>query len=606
MAYVMGKSVKNVPLRKSKKNTEFKIINSLNISKEEKNINAIRSNLISTAQKIAAPFGSSSIKTTLNPSKLSNDPGPGSYGRYPNQKNFNTIFNPNKFFITGDTRFKSSDNHIPGVGEYNINMYNIYNNKFSTPKKNSSYTYKRLNLHEFILNEKLQTLPNKSRLYNNIIDPEDEELLNLFKSNNKDAKNEDSNFNSNDNSFFTNNINYKHNNAIDWKKVSKKNLETENNSSLDSKIIPNDFVMLTEFNVLNNNIQKDLKKIISKNNLEPKQVLYKNNILGFKDNFDSNNINLTSIPFKSKENKKDLVEPGPGAYDPMNNNFRFEPKKNRYQNFGTYGSRNMRPIPMNKKSLRINTENNLNHLRFKIVLRDNMNKLNKYKRLLHNLRLNIIKEQAKQFKNNVENNLGPGSYSPESMFNLKRLKIKNLSKTINFNNNEERKPSYIEINENPGVGEYDTTGEYKNFIEKNMDLQKSNRNKERNDQKIMMENYKKKLKKRERTIIRLDYVDTEEYRKRKLFMNSNNVFKPPFNSAVPKFKPEKKIDVDIPFIEDTNYHKKEMNHKNVPFLSKAKRWDKEKNDVKSGPGSYEQRSFFDWNKKSFNVQYKLK
>ena len=49
-----------------------------------------------------------------------------------------------------------------------------------------------------------------------------------------------------------------------------------------------------------------------------------------------------------------------------------------------------------------------------------------------------------------------------------------------------------------------------------------------------------------------------------------------------------------------------MNHKNVPFLSRAKRWDKEKNDVKSGPGSYEQRSFFDWNKKSFNVQYKLK
>jgi len=606
MAYVMGKSVKNVPLRKSKKNTEFKIINSLNISKEEKNINAIRSNLISTAQKIAAPFGSSSIKTTLNPSKLSNDPGPGSYGQYPNPKNFNTIFNPNKFFITGDTRFKSSDNHIPGVGEYNINMYNIYNNKFSTPKKNSSYTYKRLNLHEFILNEKLQTLPNKSRLYNNIIDPEDEELLNLFKSNNKYSKNEDSNFNSNDNSFFTNNINYKHNNAIDWKKVSKKNLETENNSSLDSKRIPNDFVMLTEFNVLNNNIQKDLKKIISKNNLEPKQVLYKNNILGFKDNFDSNNINLTSIPFKNKENKKDLVEPGPGAYDPMNNNFRFEPKKNRYQNFGTYGSRNMRPIPMNKRSLRINTENNLNHLRFKKVLRHNMNKLNKYKRLLHNLRLNIIKEQAKQFKNNVKNNLGPGSYSPESLFNLKKLKIKNLSKTINFNNKEERKPSYIEINENPGVGEYDTTGEYKNFIEKNMDLQKSNRNKERNDQKIMMENYKKKLKKRERTIIRLDYVDTEEYRKRKLFMNSNNVFKPPFNSAVPKFKPEKKIDVDIPFIEDTNYHKKEMNHKNVPFLSKAKRWDKEKNDVKSGPGSYEQRSFFDWNKKSFNVQYKLK
>ena len=601
----MGKSVKNVPLRKSKRNMEFTIVNSLNNSKEEKNINTIRSNLISTAKQIAAPFGSSSIKTTLKPSKISNAPGPGSYGQSPNHLNFNTIFNSNKFFITGDTRFKSSDNHIPGVGEYNINMYNIYNNKFSTPKKNSSYTYKRLNLHEFILNEKLQTLPNRDPLYN-IIDPEDEELLNLFKPNNKDGKNEESNFNSNDNSFTSNNINFKHNNAIDWKKVSKKNLETENNSSLETKKIPNDFVMLTEFNVLNNNNKKDLKKIILKNNPEQKQVLYKNNILGFKDNFDLNNINLTSIPFKNKKNKKDLIEPGPGAYDPINNNFRFEPKKNRYQNFGTYESRNMRPIPMNKKSLRINTENNLHHLRVKKVLRDNMNKLNKYKRLLHNLRLNIIKEQAKQYKNNVENNLGPGSYSPESLFNMKKLKIKNLSKTININNDEERKPSYIEMNENPGVGEYDTTGEYKNYIEKNLDFQKSKRSKERNDLKIMMENYKKKMKKKERTIIRLDYRETEEYRLRKLFMNSNNVFKPPFNSAVPKFQPEKKIDADTPFIEDINYQKKEMNHKNVPFLSRAKRFNKEKNDVKSGPGSYEQRSFFDWNKKSFNVQYKLK
>ena len=39
MAYVMGKSVKNVPLRKSKRNLEFTIVNSLNNSKEEKNIN---------------------------------------------------------------------------------------------------------------------------------------------------------------------------------------------------------------------------------------------------------------------------------------------------------------------------------------------------------------------------------------------------------------------------------------------------------------------------------------------------------------------------------------------------------------------------------------
>ena len=604
----MGKSLRNESFNKPRKNPELINLNSLNISREEKSKIISKNNLISTAQKIAAPFGSSSIKTTLNPSKLSNLPGPGSYGQSPNLKNFKTIFNPNKFFITGDTRFKSSDNHIPGVGEYNINMFNIYNNKFSTPKKNSSYTYKRLNLHEFILNEKIQTLPNKYPLYN-LTDQNDEEICDLINTKSKDGKNVEKNFNRNNNSFNSNN-NYnllnlkKHNNAIDWKKVSKKNLETENNT-FDNKSITNDFIMLTEFNVLNN-IKNDLKKIINKNILEQKQVIYKNNVLGFKDNFDSSYINLTSIPFKNKENKKDLVEPGPGAYDPMNENFKFEPKKKRYQNFGTYESRKMHPIPLNKHILRIKTENCLSHFRLKKKLSENNNKLNKYKRLLHNLRINMIKEQAKEYKNNLENNLGPGSYSPGSFFNIKPSKVKNLSKTINFNNNKEREPSYIEINENPGVGEYDMIGEYKHFIEKNLDLLKSKRNKERNEQKIMMEKYKKKLKKKERIIIRLDYKDTEEYRLRKLFMNSNNAFKPPFNSAVPKFKPEKKIDTDIPLSEDIYYPKKEKNYKNIPFLSKAKRWNNERSEIKSGPGSYEQRSFFDWNKKSFNVQYKLK
>ena len=45
-------------------------------------------------------------------------------------------------------------------------------------------------------------------------------------------------------------------------------------------------------------------------------------------------------------------------------------------------------------------------------------------------------------------------------------------------------------------------------------------------------------------------------------------------------------------------------------MSGAKRASNEIIDIKRakqvGPGSYEQKSFFDWNKKSFNVQYKLK
>ena len=71
----MGKSLKNKSLNKIKEKIELMNQYSLNNSRED-NINKItKSNLISTAQRISAPFGSSSIKTTLKPTQLSNDPG---------------------------------------------------------------------------------------------------------------------------------------------------------------------------------------------------------------------------------------------------------------------------------------------------------------------------------------------------------------------------------------------------------------------------------------------------------------------------------------------------------------------------------------------------
>ena len=202
--------------------------------------------------------------------------------------------------------------------------------------------------------------------------------------------------------------------------------------------------MLTEFNILNNKNEssRSLKKPVNKNIKDQKQVLYKNNILGFKDSYDSSYINLTSIPFKNKKNKKEQIDPGPGAYEPYNENFKAKPMKNRV----------------------ITIENTLNNFILKRRIRENNNQLNKYKKLLHNLRINLIKEQAKQYKTNIENNLGPGSYSPESLFNIKKIKINKLSKTININANKERIPSYIEMNDNPGVGEYYVIGEFKNNI----------------------------------------------------------------------------------------------------------------------------------------------
>ena len=590
----MGKSLRN----KSKENT---IKKSESLTHNQKfpleNNKIYQNNLISTAQRITAPFGSSSIKTILNPSKPSNAPGPGSYLQ--SLKKINTLPNSSKFFITGDTRFKSSDNHIPGVGQYNLGINDAQSN---TPKKMSSFIYKKFNLYDFILNEKLQTLPNKYPIFTN---------NNITKEEN------------NNNSKIKNNIFNlkKHNNAIDWKKVSKKNLELEsiNNNSFiiqdnNNKNTTNDFVMLTEFKIISNkNEKKDTKekKDNKENKTEPKQIIYKNNILGFKDNFDSSSINLTSNNNKNKEN----VEPGPGTYEPKNLNFKLEPKKNRYQNFGTYESRNMFPIPKKKffngNNIRLNTDNSINNFRFRKKLDENRNKLNKYKRLLHNLRFNIIKEQAMLYKKNVQDNLGPGTYSPKNISDLK--KNNQMAKTLVIN--EERIPSYIDMNDNPGVGEYNVNGEFKQNVEKNLTLLKSKQDKEKYDQKIVLENFKKKWKnKQQRRFIRIDYTETDEYKIRKQYMH-NSLFRPPFNSAVPKFNQEKKDDANIDIYTNEqdiiDYPPKKINnHLNIPFLSKAVRSCNQTIDANSekkiGPGSYEQKSFFDWNKKSFNVQYKLK
>ena len=139
----MGKSLRN----KSKENTIKKSESLTHNQKFSLENNKIyQNNLISTAQRITAPFGSSSIKTILNPSKPSNAPGPGSYLQ--SLKKINTLPNSSKFFITGDTRFKSSDNHIPGVGQYNLGINDAQSN---TPKKMSSFIYKKFNLYDFIL-----------------------------------------------------------------------------------------------------------------------------------------------------------------------------------------------------------------------------------------------------------------------------------------------------------------------------------------------------------------------------------------------------------------------------------------------------------------------
>ena len=216
-------------------------------------------------------------------------------------------------------------------------------------------------------------------------------------------------------------------------------------------------------------------------------------------------------------------------------------------------------------------------------------------------------------KNEIENKMGPGKYSPELYYNLGNNIINNLNKS-NFERKEDKESNYITINENPGVGEYDVMGEVKKEIDYILFLKKSKENKDRNDLKIKMDNARKiiKKKKENKTYIRKEYKETEEYRIRQQFLK--NYFRPAFDSAEPKFKKiGNKDDSNIAVGSyDLIYPMKKSRQIKAPFLNGAKKWS-DKNFDKNGklnpivgPGTYEQRSFFDWNKKSFNVQYKLK
>ena len=640
MAYVMGKSEKNTSFQKdSKKNLEY----ISNIKYENENNKILKS--VPTLPRISAPFGSSSVKSTLNNIGISQDPGPGSYD-LETSLNKNILLasdNSNKFFITGDSRFKSNDNHVPGVGEYellNTSSNNIIKNL--TPNKISKNT--RITSHDFKSPRRIPSIPDrdskfgfgedKEGVMEILIDPYINQKFDGTRSNSIGPDR-------------YNTIIIKHNNAIDWKKAAKKTLELsktknktdefyenyKNKINLTSNTTNTNFDKLNDFynymnktegnktnfkNKLNKRLYLNLKNSLTnrstKTNIYNKSRIYRNDKLGFKDNHDMSYIDLTSVPLK-KKNK--IVTPGPGAYDPNIGNFNFEQKKNKFQNFGTYESRNLFPI-QRMKNHKKNWDDS--KIKAKMIINkslDEKNKLNKFVRSLHSIKVNLLKEQAMKIKKEIGNKIGPGTYSPDTYYNIgNSINVNNIS--YSYNNTEkkdDRKPIYISINENPGVGEYDVMGEIKKEIDYFLYIKKSKEEKAKNDLRIKMENARKKIRKKKdkkKFIIRKEYKDTEEYKIRQLFISNN--YRPAFASAEPKFKEFGSKDDTHIGVGSYNllYPQKKLGQIKVPFLTGSKKWSNKnfnKNEILSanvGPGSYEQKSFFDWNKKSFNVQYKLK
>ena len=577
----------------------------------------------SQPQNIIAPFGSLADKSSIVPKYLNNIPGPGAYDISPEnhfRKNSNSVSQSTdnilkNFFITREERFKEKQNNIPGVGDYDL-FSNTKKN--STPKKNVNL-YKRIGgAYPVNSPDRVSSIPSKNNAICFCDEDDPEKIIERFNG----TKN---------NSIGPDRYNLdspKRNNAIDWKRSPKKLLELEKNNNT----FLNNINVSKSCNIQNNNNNYKLYKdgLLSKNsnvninndnysvsssvsnkfinsNNDIKKIkknnIYRNDFMGLRENYHKDDIDLTSVPIKKKY---EIITPGPGAYN-YKEAFKIEPKKNKYQNFGSFVSRDLQPIE------KINTYKNLlsendniykNHLNLNI---NEKNKVNEFIHSLHNLKVETICEKNMNRKKKVEENLGPGSYNP-----LLNSPKKNNNQNIGFGSIESRFKT--EENENHKIVYYNESNNWirdtKNgLLQQVSSVQKEQLQREREVQEEiekLRREMKTKAKPREEPII--EYKDSEEYKIRKAALENYN--RPGFGGGEQKFKVLRNDINENNGVGSYNllYPEREKMQKKVPFSVSSKKFSEEK--IKSnrnvGPGSYEQNSFFDWNKKSFNVNYKYK
>lgn len=201
---------------------------------------------------------------------------------------------------------------------------------------------------------------------------------------------------------------------------------------------------------------------------------------------------------------------------------------------------------------------------------------------------------------------GPGQYDPDKYF----CDTKTTSNPNNyFGSTEKRFTEQISTKEqikNPGPGSYNTTDNWhrlnlnqnkmlvkpprKVILEKrSINTTTNNNNNNSNKDVPAVGSYNSD------TIYNIDY---------KIFKNANKFLNVGFNSTVKrKFIKESELD---PKIGPGYYYKPlkaQLSQNFPPFKMSERRFNETKVDAKIGPGVYNQTSYFDWNKKSFNVLY---
>jgi len=372
---------------------------------------------------------------------------------------------------------------------------------------------------------------------------------------------------------------------IDW----SKNLDSKN--ILNNNLLT-DIENIKNLDKLDNLFLTNITNINYKNkSIEIKRILSKTNIHKIKESKKDENYYNEILLKHEKQKKEEQSYLGPGSYI-LSNEFSISPKKIKFQNFGSFMSRNMK-LPKKEKNNSIE-----DNIKYYFLTEKGINKKeNKDKKILYKhskfftykLKAEILKEKSITDKNKINENMGPGKYE------VKEQKYKKDNNVENFGFLEKRN-----LNENKNTA-WDCF--YLPLEDWTKKFKQNNKIKEKRDnilklieetdfiQKPMNDNYYKQNLKKE-VKVNINY----------------NLNRPGFGSEEPRFYV---FESDINTLNGVGKYdlipKRKYKEKYIPFIYSSKRHNLIRNDniPDIGPGSYNKfDTFFQWNKKTFNMKIK--
>ena len=587
-----------------------------------------------TKNKQLPSFGTKSLRKSLNFKDGSESPGPGSYKLEKSilKKTFNqNLTSPNdpegiegehtQLFISKEKRFKEynkSNANNPCPGEYfkdkNIFEPNNLHKDISHLKNFGIY-------HPFSPKRQI-SIPTDDLYYEVKNDGKIEVKTDFEKYKNINKSLGPGSY---DIKFYD-----RKNNSIDWSKTAKdKNfIENELNEKKNKKKVKN-----IKINV-NDSFNETTSPYDDKTNNSTNLITH--NIERLADKICNTEIISQKEKHKKLFNNKIENNPGPADYDTTFNTFA-PIKFSNVNNFGSNSSRGLLyPLMKNNKiriglknkktSLIIKNDNNKNNdinNNIKSInknLEENESGVTNNKNIssfkLHFLHVNNIKEKYFKNKDSYLSNLGPGTYNPSTPTD----RNKNENYIQNFNSLEKR---FIIKNKDklmfPGVGTYSTIDSYSpkkskfksvvphNISQRNLDGISAPKVLETKD-KIYYDNHRQPCVGEYYPEIR----NSIEYNMFKILNNYNNDKKPSFNYAEKRFFEPKRKYEDENQVGKYNLipKEKELVQQNTPFSSVVERDgikylipNEKKNNKHLGPGAYRYDSYFDWNKKTYNILF---